>query len=65
MTYEERYAELSVKVVDYKKNKTKREERKKKWDLWKKTKAMVWKKSSTNYSKWDVYTSESDSEPEN
>lgn len=26
---------------------------------------MVWKKTSTNYSKWDYYTSESDSEPEN
>ena len=25
---------------------------------------MLWKKSSTNYSKWDNYTSESDSEPE-
>ena len=25
---------------------------------------MVWKKTSTNYSKWDYYTSESDSEKE-
>lgn len=25
---------------------------------------MLWKKTSTNYSKWDNYTSESDSETE-
>lgn len=64
MSFEERYAELTEKVGEYKTNKVKREERKKKWELWKKTQAMVWKKTSTNYSKWDYYTSDSDSEKE-
>lgn len=63
-TFDERYAELTEKVQEYKGNKVKREERKKKWELWKKTQAMMWKKTSTNYSKWDYYTSESDSEKE-
>ncbi|EAS03008.1 tetratricopeptide repeat protein (macronuclear) [Tetrahymena thermophila SB210] len=65
ITYDQRMEELKGKVDDYKKHKVKRDERKKKWELWKKTQSMLWKKTSTNYSKWDYYTSESDSEPEN
>jgi len=37
VSFEERYAELTSKVGEYKVKKTKREERKKKWELWKKT----------------------------
>ncbi|KAL4444520.1 hypothetical protein ABPG74_016813 [Tetrahymena malaccensis] len=65
ISYDQRMEELKGKVDDYKKHKVKRDERKKKWELWKKTQSMLWKKTSTNYSKWDYYTSESDSEPEN
>lgn len=52
------------KVEEFKKNKIVKTERKKKWELWKKTKAMMWKKSSTNYTKWDVFTSSSEDESE-
>lgn len=37
ITYDERMETLKEKVGDYKKYKVKREERKKKWELWKKT----------------------------
>ena len=33
-------------------------------ELWKKTKSMLWKKTETNYSKWDYFTSSSDEEEE-
>jgi tetratricopeptide (TPR) repeat protein len=56
---------LLVKVDEYKDRKGRKEERKKKWELWKKTQAMVWKKTSTNYSKWDYYTSSSEEEDVN
>ncbi|EGR32132.1 hypothetical protein IMG5_094970 [Ichthyophthirius multifiliis] len=61
-TQEERYNYLLKKVSEYKSDKAKKEERKKKWELWKKTEAMLWKKNTTNYSKWDYYVSDSDSE---
>ena len=63
MTNEERYAELLVRVDQYKKRKNKRVERKKKWENWKKTKQIFWKKMATDYSKWDNFT-DSESEPE-
>jgi hypothetical protein len=31
-----------------------------KWENWKKTKAMFWKKTSTNYDKWDNFTDSED-----
>lgn len=36
--------------------------RKSKWDNWKKTQAMFYCKTSTNYNKWDMFESESDPE---
>lgn len=35
-----------------------------KWDLWQKTKSMLWKKSSNVYDKWEYYVSDSEEEVE-
>lgn len=35
-----------------------------KWDMWQKTKAMLWKKTSNSYDKWDYFISDSEEEPE-
>ena len=32
--------------------------------MWQKTKAMLWKKNSNNYNKWDYFVSESEEEPD-
>ncbi len=66
LSKEHRHAELKHKLEEYKKKKASKEERKKKWENWRKTQAMYWKKTSTNYSKWDYFTSseeEDNSEP--
>lgn len=52
------------KLEQLKKKKASKEERKKKWENWRKTQAMFWKKTSTNYSKWDYFTSSSEEEEE-
>lgn len=57
MTREERRDQLKSKVEEYKKKKASKDERKSKWENWRKTQAIYWKKSSTNYSKWDYFTS--------
>lgn len=57
MTKEERRDQLKLKVEEYKKKKASKDERKSKWENWRKTQAIYWKKSSTNYSKWDYFTS--------
>jgi len=57
MTREERRNELKSKVEEYKKRKVAKDERKSKWENWRKTQAIYWKKTSTNYSKWDYFTS--------
>jgi hypothetical protein len=49
----------------YKKEKVGRQERQKKWDLWKKTQAMMWKKTSNNYSKWDYFTDSEEEDEKN
>lgn len=36
--------------------------RRAKWDLWKKTQELHYRKTSTNYSKWDVFESDSEDE---
>lgn len=38
--------------------------RRAKWDNWKKTQSMFYCKTSTNYNKWDMFESESDSDKE-
>eukprot|EP01015_Nassula_variabilis_P015400 TRINITY_DN2297_c0_g1_i4.p1 TRINITY_DN2297_c0_g1~~TRINITY_DN2297_c0_g1_i4.p1 ORF type:complete len:600 (-),score=122.17 TRINITY_DN2297_c0_g1_i4:39-1838(-) len=64
ISFEERREYLNGKVEEFKVRKIKREERKKKWEMWKKTQQIYWKKSQTNYSKWDYFTSESEDEEE-
>ncbi len=48
-------------VEDYKYNKKSREDKKHKWEMFQKTEAAMWKKSSINYSqKWEYFVEESD-----
>ena len=65
MTAEQRMSELKKKVEVYKEDKNRKAERKHKWDMWQKTKATLWKKTSTNYSKWDYFTSSDEENDEN
>lgn len=60
ITQKARRAKLLVKVEEYKKLKNRRAERRKRWDLWKKTESMNHKKMSTNYDKWEVLTDSED-----
>jgi len=60
-----RHDELKLKLDDFKKKKAAKEERKNKWEKWRKTQAIYWKKTSTNYSKWDYFTSSDEEEEEN
>lgn len=60
MTLKERQEQLEVMVNEYKEKKKKREQRKDKWERWQKTKAMLWKKTSNNYDKWEYFVSESE-----
>lgn len=39
-------------VIAYKEKKKNREDRKHRWEMWQKTQQSLWKKNSTNYSKW-------------
>ena len=61
---EKRMAELKQKVEIYKQDKNRKAERKHKWEMWQKTKASLWKKTSTNYSKWEYFTSSEDENEE-
>ncbi len=65
ITRAERFAELMAKVEVIKKKRADKEKRKYKWDQWKKTQAIYWKKTSTNYSKWDYFTSSDEDEDPN
>jgi len=60
LTREERKKELEEMVDVYKKKKDKRNERKHKWEMWKKTKNIFWKKTATDYSKWEYFTESED-----
>ena len=55
--------ELRGKLEDYKSRKNRKKERRAKWENWKKTQALFYCKTSTNYNKWDVFES-SESEHE-
>jgi tetratricopeptide (TPR) repeat protein len=56
--------DLRGKLEEYKEKKKIKIERKGKWENWKKTQALFYKKTSTNYKKWDFFDSESDSDKE-
>ena len=55
-------AELRDKLEEHKVKKARKMERRAKWENWKKTQEMFYKKTSTNYAKWDVFESDSEDE---
>ena len=60
--------DLREKLGDYKEKQNKKKIRRAKWENWKKTQAMFYCKTSTNYNKWDMFesdetTSDEDKEP--
>lgn len=64
ISYEDRMSDLRGRLEEQKVKKAKKMERRAKWDNWKKTQALFYKKTSTNYHKWDVFESETESENE-
>lgn len=56
--------ELREKLVDHQIKNGKKKMRRAKWENWKKTQAMFYCKTSTNYNKWDMFESETDSDKE-
>ena len=56
--------DLRARLEDHKKNIARKKTRRAKWENWKKTQAMFYCKTSTNYHKWDMFESETDSEKE-
>lgn len=53
-------AELRGKLEEHKVAIHRKKDRRAKWENWKKTQAMFYCKTSTNYNKWDMFESESD-----
>jgi len=51
---------LLAKASIYTDEKQKKKERLEKWKMWKKTKAMFWKKTATDYEKWEYFTDSED-----
>jgi tetratricopeptide (TPR) repeat protein len=64
MTSEQRKQQLMEKVEEYKTQKAKKAENRMRWDNWKKTEAMLYKRNSTNYKKWEFFEDEDEKEPE-
>lgn len=52
------------KLEEHKKGIAKKKNRRAKWENWKKTQALFYCKTSTNYNKWDMFESETDSQKE-
>lgn len=57
---ETRRNNLLAKGEEYNKAKLAKKERLHQWKLWKKTKSMFWKKTSTDYEKWEYFTDSED-----
>jgi tetratricopeptide (TPR) repeat protein len=55
---------LKTKVEEFKEKKKRKLERRAKWENWIKTQAMFYKKTSTNYHKWDCFESSEEEDPE-
>ena len=55
---------LKEKVEEHKKERAKKLTRRAKWENWRKTQSMFYCKTSTNYSKWDMFESDTDSAEE-
>ena len=56
--------ELRTKLEEYKTKTSKKKIKKAKWENWKKTQALFYKKTSTNYKKWEFFESGDDTEEE-
>jgi hypothetical protein len=50
-------------VKKYKEDKDRKKDRKQKYELQQKTQKMLWKKNSTNYNKWEYFTSSEEELP--
>ena len=48
---------MKDKLEDFKEKQRRKKERKAKWENWKKTQAMFYRKTSTNYKKWEHFES--------
>jgi len=57
-------AELREKLTEFQEKKNRKKVRRAKWENWKKTQAMFYCKTSTNYNKWDMFESDESSEAE-
>jgi hypothetical protein len=64
ITVEERMTELRAKLEEHKNQLGTKKTRRAKWENWKKTQEMFYKKTSTNYNKWDMFESSEESESE-
>ena len=64
ITSDQRKQELTEKVAEYKQQKSKKDENRMRWENWKKTEAMLYKKNSTNYKKWEFFEESDEGEPE-
>lgn len=64
ITEAERMDELRGKLEGFKQKKVLKMTRRAKWENWRKTQEMFYKKTSTNYTKWDMFESDEESEPE-
>lgn len=56
--------ELKGKLSDYQEKTRRKKERRAKWENWKKTQALFYCKTSTNYNKWDMFESDESEEEE-
>jgi hypothetical protein len=52
-----------AKLEAYKVKKNEKQMRRQRWENWLKTQAMLHKKTSTNYKKWDYFESSEEEEP--
>jgi hypothetical protein len=55
---------LRGRLEDYQKKVARKKMRRAKWENWKKTQAMFYCKTSTNYNKWDMFESDSEEKEE-
>jgi tetratricopeptide (TPR) repeat protein len=62
MTGDQRRADLMTKVAKLQQERAMKASKKMRWENWKKTQAMLHRKTSTNYKKWDFFEEEEDEE---
>ena len=56
--------ELRGKLGEFQEKQARKKMRRAKWENWKKTQAMFYCKTSTNYNKWDMFESDSEEKEE-